>query len=139
MQEYYENIKEILSDMKILIKKTEDLKAEIIEQLLIDCPQKICLTVEEYTIQEEIKHYLSQLKEISIEEMNTIYYNNSFLQTMEIVLEDKLEMLSDETYGWIIDIDTALGTFNLLPNHNTSLHNSLGEEFILTDDNDISR
>ena len=38
MQEYFETIKEILSDIKVLIKKRP--KAEIIEQLIIDCPQK---------------------------------------------------------------------------------------------------
>ncbi|HCU21594.1 MAG TPA: hypothetical protein DF698_01630, partial [Candidatus Atribacteria bacterium] len=83
---FYETIKDILSDIKVFIKKTEDLKAEIIEQLIIDCPQKICLTVEEYAVQEEIKHYLSQLNGVSIEEINTIYRNYSFLQTMEIAL-----------------------------------------------------
>ncbi|NLJ48028.1 MAG: hypothetical protein GX428_00335 [Candidatus Atribacteria bacterium] len=139
MQEYNETIKEILSDIKILIKKTEDLKAEIIEQLIIDCPQKICLTIEEYAVQEEIKHYLFQLKEISIEDMNTIYRSYSFLQTLEIVLGDKLGLLSDETFEWIIEIDTALGTFTSLPTRNASLHNFTGEEFTLSDENDISR
>jgi hypothetical protein len=138
MQEYFETIKEILGDIKVLIKKTEDLKAEIIEQLIIDCPQKICLTVEEYAVQEEIKHYLSQLNEISIEDMNTIYRNYSFLQTMEIVLGDKLGILSDETFDWIIEIDAALGTFTSLPASNSLLHNSTGEEFVFSDDNDIS-
>lgn len=138
MQEYFESIKEILNDIEILIKKTDDLKAEIIQQLIIDCPQKICLTLEEYAVQEEIKHYLLQLNEISIEDMNTIYRNYSFMQTMEIALGDKLGILSDETFEWIIEIDTALGIFTSLPASNSSIHNSTGEEYLVSDDNDIS-
>ncbi len=138
MQEFYETIKDILSDIKVFIKKTEDLKAEIIEQLIIDCPQKICLTVEEYAVQEEIKHYLSQLNGVSIEEINTIYRNYSFLQTMEIALGEKLGMLSDETFEWIIEIDSALGTFTSLPTNSTLQNNSADEEYIFSDDNDIT-
>ena len=40
--------------------------------------------------------------------MNTIYRNYSFLQTMEIVLGDKLEYRRN--LDWIIEIDAALGT-----------------------------
>ena len=138
MQEFYETIKDILSDIKVFIKKTEDLKAEIIEQLIIDCPQKICLTVEEYAVQEEIKHYLSQLNGVSIEDINTIYRNYSFLQTMEIALGEKLGMLSDETFEWIIEIDSALGTFTSLPTNSTLQNNSADEEYIFSDDNDIT-
>ncbi|QPM68903.1 hypothetical protein [Atribacter laminatus] len=138
MQEFYETIKDILSDIKVFIKKTEDLKAEIIEQLIIDCPQKICLTVEEYAVQEEIKHYLSQLNGVSIEEINTIYRNNSFLQTMEIALGEKLGMLSDETFEWIVEIDSALGTFTSLPTDSALQNNSADEEYIFSDDNDIT-
>ena len=70
--------------------------------------------------------------------MNTIYRNYSFLQTMEIVLGDKLGILSDETFDWIIEIDAALGTFTSLPSSNSLLHNSTGEEFVFSDDNNNS-
>ncbi|MBP8933278.1 MAG: hypothetical protein KBG67_02475 [Candidatus Atribacteria bacterium] len=138
MQEYFETMKEILNDIQIFLRKSDDLKAEIIEQLIMNCPQKIYLTVEEYTVQEEIKHYLSQLNEISIEELNTIYKSYSFFQTMELILGDKLGIFSDETFEWIIEIDSALRTFTSLPTRSVSLYNSIGEEFTFSDDNDIS-
>jgi len=138
MQEYFETMKEILNDIQIFLRKSDDLKAEIIEQLIMNCPQKIYLTVEEYTVQEEIKHYLSQLNEISIEELNTIYNSYSFFQTMELILGDKLGIFSDETFEWIIEIDSALRTFTSLPTRSVSLYNSIGEEFTFSDDNDIS-
>jgi len=138
MQEYFETMKEILNDIQIFLRKSDDLKAEIIEQLIMNCPQKIYLTVEEYTVQEEIKHYLSQLNEISIDELNTIYKSYSFFQTMELILGDKLGIFSDETFEWIIEIDSALRTFTSLPTRSVSLYNSIGEEFTFSDDNDIS-
>lgn len=138
MQEYFETMKEILNDIQIFLRKSDDLKAEIIEQLIMNCPQKIYLTVEEYTVQEEIKHYLSQLNEISIEELNTIYKSYSFFQTMELILGDKLGIFSDETFEWIIEIDSVLRTFTSLPTRSVSLYNSIGEEFTFSDDNDIS-
>lgn len=138
MQEYFETMKEILNDIQIFLRKSDDLKAEIIEQLIMNCPQKIYLTVEEYTVQEEIKHYLSQLNEISIEELNTIYKSYSFFQTMELILGDKLGIFSDETFEWIIEIDSVLRTFTSLPTRSVSLYNYIGEEFTFSDDNDIS-
>ena len=138
MQENYELMKELISNIVVFFKSSEDLKTEMIEQLIRGCPQRICLTVEEFSIQEEIKHYLSQLKELSIDDMNTVYKNYSFFQIMEFSLGDKLGLLSDETYNWIIEIDSALGSLRSIPPCSDILQDTLDEKFKFPDENDLS-
>ena len=138
MQENLELIKEILNDIQVFFKKSEDLKTELIQQLIVDCPQKTCLTIEEFAVQEEIKHYLSQLKEVSIDDINTIYKAYTFFQTMEIALGDKIGILSDDTFDWMLEIDSALGTFTSLPTVNDPLDSGSEEERAFSDGNDLS-
>jgi hypothetical protein len=137
MQENLEWIKDILNDLKILFKKSEDLKTELIRQLIVDCPQENCLTIEEYTVQEGIKYYLSQLNEISFDDMNTIFKNYTFFQTMEIALGDKIGLLSNDTLGWIIEIDSALGAFTALPFTADPIDNLMEEGGAFPDENDL--
>lgn len=137
MQENFNLFKDILNDIRLFFKKPEDFKKELIQQLITGCPQKTGITLEEYTIQEEVKHYLAQLYEISIDDMNTIYKNYSFIQIMEQALGDKICILSDETYEWMLEIDSALSTFSTLPQGSEALTEFL-EESTLFDENDLS-
>ncbi|MCX6090405.1 MAG: hypothetical protein NTX88_08600 [Candidatus Atribacteria bacterium] len=134
-----EFMKYIVSDLKDFFEATEGFKREVIKELVNCCPQNCSTPVEEFTIQEQIKNYLLELSTVTVDDLGKIFSSYPLLQTMELVLGEKLGYLSFATLLWLIEVDNTIGAFTSIPLTKEKMADIFEEDIPFSDGNDITR